>query len=254
MLHTLLTQLYTYAMPFLFINLLFIALYLFSEVLYLEHTKHGKNPEILRKGFHASAAIVFFLATFLLPRELFLFVVIEAFIALIASRNLNILHTVHKTRKEHENLGIYFYVIGIFINAYFFYATYGPSQIEILRTSILILGIADMAASIAGTSFPKGKYSIGKANKTLIGSVAFICTTLAIILASSDYSNIPLYILVTLNLTELEAVSFNGVDNLLIMIFTPIFLMLSLYQNFLFLGIMAVFIGIYAKYTYNNKR
>lgn len=88
---------------------------------------------------------------------------------------------------------------------------------------VLILAVSDPAAALSGRAWPKGRYSVGKETKTLMGSSVFFVTALLLFtlisrLSGKDLSLLLLWrgVVVAAFCTIAEAVSGKGTDNLTI--------------------------------------
>lgn len=239
-----------YFPQFLFLNLLFILLYIFSEVIYIYKLKdkniHFIWTELLRKSVHLLTSIIFIIGTFLLPELIFIFLCFESLLAFIISKKINTFSAAHKTREIDKNHGLYMYIIGVILAVTFFY-----NHIDLVRVAFLILGFSDSIASLIGKLFPYKKFKVFN-YKSLSGSTAFFISTLIILYFSQTYSEglIQIFML-SIGITLLEIISYKGNDNLLILIGFPLLYFIGTRYNIFFNVLLLISILLIGKYSTN---
>lgn len=178
--------------------------------------------EYSRKLIHSLAAIGLSTLPYLLDKEKIIFTCFIFFCALIFSKYSNLLPGIHAVeRKTHGEL---FFPIAVGLSAYFFL----PLEQSAFQFGILVLGLSDGAAEVAGRIWGRKKLPMID-SKTWIGSLAFLVTTLVIFMALvSPEGNHSLIdgLVIALVLTLVEAIFTIGLDNLFLPLIAALLLRL----------------------------
>lgn len=187
----------------------------------LWHKRGVKNPELPRKFVHFFGGIGCLAFPFLVKHTLTVFLMALFFAGVFfVSGKLGRLKSLHGVSRK--SFGAEYYPFSVVI---LFYIC--KDQLWLYLTSILIMTLADAAASIVGGRYGSITYEVDRENrKSLEGSFFFCLLALQIIqvpmLLMTDIPRavcILSALLVALILTAIEAVATRGSDN----IFVPIF-------------------------------
>ena len=141
-------------------------------------------------------------------------------IFLIFSKNVSLLESIHKV--ERITWGEIFFPIGIAVASVFFL----PGNIYNYTIVLSILGISDLLANIVGMYFGTHSFAIFKCKKTLEGSMAFLLSSLLILLIFNINLPILTLVLISIVVSIVEFLSPYGSDNLSIPIVLSILLLL----------------------------
>ncbi len=195
----------------------FLLLFAVAELLY--HKLHVK-VEITRKIVHFGTGIITLLFPILLDNHwLVLFLCTSFAVILIISLKFNLLKSINAI--ERESVGSIAYPVSVY-SCYLVYQLYNHHYFY-FYLPILILAVCDPLAALFGKRWPKGKYKIGKDNKTLMGSSMFFISALLlcgfILVPNLTYGVggiIAACIFVSVITTIAEACSGKGYDNITI--------------------------------------
>ena len=173
--------------------------------------RFGLEPEIARKLAHISCGVL----AACLPLVMTLYsaaIVAALFIPfMLISRSIGLFPSVH--RAEPSSLGEIYFPLGVMAAALF-----APSAAA-YSFGVLVMGLSDAFASLAGTRYGKRSYRLPAAHKTFLGSAVFLATTLVLAfgtLAALGQVSAPSVFaacLVSLALTVTEGLLGKGIDN-----------------------------------------
>lgn len=196
---------------------LFLALFVVSEILY---HKFRVKVELTRKLVHVGTGVL----TLLFPIWLdsiwsVLFLCGSFFIILIVTLKYNLLKSVNAIPRQ--SVGSLAYPVAV--SSSFWTFTYFNYQYVFYYVPILILAFCDPIAALSGKNFPYGKYKIGTANKTLVGSAMFFLSACLVYFCIAKYLNLNIdnhliinILLVAMATSIAEAMTGNGYDNITI--------------------------------------
>ncbi len=204
---------------------------------------------ITRKFLHISAIFIAGLS-FVVIQDIYLLYLLGG---IILVGNFILFRTGIFEESGVKNPGILFVPISYLAISFFF-----NSWREIAAISMWIMAFSDAFAALIGNHFPIKKLKIGKAKKSIGGSLAFFISTIIVLSVSINYfqsfsafvniSNLfELFVFIlflSVVLTASESLSFNGIDNLIVPIFSAVLLLLfhSFFQSIdfaqLFWGIL----------------
>ena len=174
------------------------------------------NPSISRKLAHASIAIVFALAPLFVSRDIILIFAAALFGAIALAHTKNIFKTLRKV--ERKTWGQFFLPLGIIVTA----LHHLPHNVPAFQFGILVMGISDAFANIAGERFGKHVVAIFGTKKSLEGSLAFYTSTIVLLFLFYPSLNLQLFGL-PLILTVVEFISVYGIDNLTLPLIAALF-------------------------------
>lgn len=196
----------------------FLALFGVAEWLY---HKAGWKAEATRKIVHIGTGLLALTFPLLLADHRYVLLLCSSFLViLLLSMRLRLLPSINAIgRKSAGSLAYPFAVYGCYLVFDYFNHEYLYYYLP-----ILILGLCDPAAALAGKKIPIGKYSIRSESKTWMGSVTFFVTAITLcfiffVALTPDvrYGNIILKsIIIALWASFAEAVSSKGYDNITI--------------------------------------
>jgi dolichol kinase len=239
---------YTNILNLIYLNILFIILLLVSEFVYKKiANQNDRVKEYLRKSVHIITSLLFIYATFTLNQTFFIILVAESLISVIASKYINVFHSLNKTRDKKSNLGGELYAIALIIVAIIFY-----NNLILIREALLVVGLSDSIAAVIGMNIPLISYKILKDNKSIIGSFTFFVITFLIFIFFKN--GFMISIISSLSLAIIESISSYGSDNLTLILITPLLLTLNLYDNILVLIALAIiFLSLFPFKEYHIK-
>ncbi len=201
----------------IYLSLLFLALFVVSEVLY-HHFKI--KVELTRKLVHVGTGVLSLLFPPLLSNIWSVFFLCGSFfIILIGTLKYNLLQSVNAIRRE--SVGSLAFPAAVSVS--FFAYTYFGQQYIFYYVPILILAFCDPIAALSGKNFPYGKYTIGAAKKTAIGSMMFFLSACLVYFCIGLFLHLNIdnhFIIkglgIALATTFAEAISGKGYDNITI--------------------------------------
>jgi phytol kinase len=198
------TALWTGAAAIGFISLLFVA--------ELVARRWSFRPELGRKLAHVTCGIVAAALPSFLPFSA-IALLASAFIPfMLVSRRLGLFPIVHSA--ERSTYGEIYFPIGILLAAVLV-----PHETE-YAFGVLVLAVADAVASLVGRRY--GRRSYRPANKTYVGSAAFLVTTVALgvgathVMGRLSVTTILLVCAIAAAVTIEEALAGGGIDNILL--------------------------------------
>ena len=239
---------YTNILNLIYLNILFIILLLVSEFVYKKiANQNDRVKEYLRKSVHIITSLLFIYATFTLNQTFFIILVAESLISVIASKYINVFHSLNNTRAKKSNLGGELYAISLIIVAIIFY-----KDLTVIREALLVVGLSDSIAAVVGMNIPVIVYKMLKDKKSIIGSFTFFVITLLIFIFFKN--NLLISIISSFSLAIIESISSYGSDNLTLILITPFLLILNLYDNIIVLIALAIiFLSLFPFKEYHIK-
>lgn len=191
---------------------------IFGSAEFLYH-QFNLKVEWSRKYVHCAAGLLTLLFPVMLGSHWLVLLMSSCFaVILFLSKRLNLLQSIHNI--ERKSKGAILYPIAI----YFCFLLQDMVGARIFfYLPVLIMAISDPVAALCGKRFPKGKYQIGQARKTLVGSAAFMMSAFVLCMIVFGFwwqlplQTIMLFSIIVAFLTTLvEAVSGRGMDNITI--------------------------------------
>lgn len=172
------------------------------------------EPELARKSAHVSSALVAATLPWFMsfPAVAMLALLFVPFMLL--SRRFDLFPAVHAV--ERSTLGEMWFPLGVAAVALAL-----PDRAP-YAFGVLVMGLSDAAASVAGQRYGRRAFRVLGARKTCAGSATFLLTTLALTLAalaatgSLSPASVPVALGVAAALTLVEAVLGGGTDNLVL--------------------------------------
>ena len=201
----------------IYLSLFFLALFVVSEVLY-HHFK--VKVELTRKFVHVGTGLLSLLFPLFLSNIWSVFFLCGSFfLILIGTLKYNLLQSVNAIRRE--SVGSLAFPMAVSVS-FFAYNSVGQQYI-FYYVPILILAFCDPIAALSGKNFPYGKYTIGAAKKTAVGSTMFFLSACLVYFCIAlflhlniDNSCLIKGFAIALATTIAEAVSGKGYDNITI--------------------------------------
>ncbi|MEY4903392.1 MAG: hypothetical protein RLZZ292_1207 [Bacteroidota bacterium] len=201
----------------IYLSLLFLALFVVAEVLY---HRFNVKVELTRKLVHVGTGLLSLLFPLLLSNIWSVFFLCGSFfIILIGTLKYNLLQSVNAIRRE--SVGSLAFPVAVSMS--FFAYTYFGQQHIFYYVPILILAFCDPIAALSGKNFPYGKYTIGAAKKTAVGSTMFFLSACVVYFCIALFLHLNIdtpFIIkglcIALATTIAEAVSGKGYDNITI--------------------------------------
>lgn len=173
--------------------------------------RFGLDSELARKIAHISCGVI----AACLPLVMTLYsaaIVAALFIPfMLLSRRIGLFPSVH--RAEASSLGEIYFPLGVMGASLF-----APSAAA-YSFGVLVMGLSDAFASLAGRRYGKRSYRLPGAHKTFLGSAVFLAITLAMAfgtlaaLGRMSAGSILAASLVSLTLTAMEGLLGKGLDN-----------------------------------------
>lgn len=195
---------------------LFLALFGLAEFGY--HFLKVK-VELSRKFVHLGTGLLTLLFPIMLTSHWFVLMLCSSFaLLLIFSLKFNLLPSINAI--ERESVGSIAYPVSVYVC--FIAFDYAHQNYLFFYLPILILAICDPLAALTGKKWPKGRYKIGRDNKTLMGSSLFFLMALLLSYAlfvqfNTNSLHLLIYsLLIALVTAVAEAVSGKGYDNITI--------------------------------------
>lgn len=178
--------------------------------------KMGK--ETSRKFIHIMLSNWWFIAMYFFDHWAFAAFVPATFVLInFISYKKNLIGVMERERSEEEGLGTVYYAITLLVLAIITFAIQKP---ELGLIPVLIMGYGDGLAAVIGNTIKSKQYKVGKATKSVAGSVTMFLVSLVILLCclgvlGISYWYIKAFVLAII-LTILEGVAGKGTDNLLV--------------------------------------
>ena len=133
---------------------------------------------------------------------------------MLASRKFGIFPAVHSV--ERSTLGEVYFPLGVGLAA-----ALVPSAVP-YTFGVLVMALSDAFASLAGRRWGKRKYSVFRADKTLLGSGVFLASTVVLTLGALALGgrltagSVAAGLALALGLTIVEGVLAGGIDNVVL--------------------------------------
>lgn len=208
----------------------FLGLFGISELI---HRTTSVKVEHTRKFVHFGTGVLTLLFPAFLTSSWSVLVLCASFaVILLFSLKYKFLPSINAI--DRESHGSILYPLAVY--SCFLVYEYYDFDLMFFYAPILVLAIADPLAALFGKRWPKGKFSIGKDSKTLVGCSAFFVSTLSILLGlcilfnrELSFDQVYQLVLIAFGATFVEAVSGKGSDNLTIPL--SVVLLLSLFAS-----------------------
>lgn len=145
--------------------------YSYTDSFYMTHPK----GRIIRKLIHLITGIMIFVLSFLLQREMLLWLIVAGSLFSFLTFNYKKFHLLHKTTDA--SLGTLFYPLGILSSYLILY----NMSILYFQTSLLVLSVSDTAANFIGQiKKGNGKFVILHDRKSMHGIMGYVFSALII--------------------------------------------------------------------------
>jgi uncharacterized protein (TIGR00297 family) len=166
---------------------------------------------IIRKSVHVALGLTILIISFVLERNVLLYLIIAGTIFSFLTFNQKKFHLLHKT--ENQSLGTLYYPIGILSSYLILYHL----PVYYFQSSLLLLSLSDTLANLAGQiQKSNGWFRAFHDRKSIYGMIAYILSAILILyLLLPDYLRLDIsYILLALLWAViLETASMRGSDN-----------------------------------------
>jgi uncharacterized protein (TIGR00297 family) len=187
--------------------------------------KPALSPGMIRKIIHAGIGVLILLLTWLIERDVLLWLIIGGSIFSFATFRYKKFYLLHKTTDQ--SWGTLFYPVGI-LSAYLLLY---DLPLYNFRTALMVLTLADTAANLIGKiKIGNGWFVLLSDKKSMHGMAGYLIATLVVLFALMPFPTLanPFYILSILLLALiLELVSWRGSDNLSIPLGMALFFLWS---------------------------
>jgi dolichol kinase len=197
------------------VSIFFLIIFVSTELM---HRKMNIRAEITRKIAHVLSAMTLAILPIFMSILDISIIALIFIIVLIVSFRLKVFRSIHSVKRK--TYGEILFPVGVL--AVFIFSR----NVMVFEVAMLILGFSDTAAELIGKKFGKAKYLNN--HTTIIGSIAFFSVTILIL---SIFNGIGLSladkIIIGVILTNVEAISNYGIDNLLIPLFFSALIFLS---------------------------
>ncbi len=217
-------------LPITWLAACFLGLFGLSELI---HRTTSAKVEHTRKLVHFGTGVLTLLFPVFLTSSWSVLILCASFaVILLFSLKYKFLPSINAI--DRESHGSILYPLAVY--SCFLLYQYHHHDLMFFYAPILVLAISDPLAALFGKRWPKGKFTIGKDTKTLVGCTAFLLSAFAILLGLCYLFNHKIsfldgyeLVLVALGATLTEAVSGKGSDNLTIPL--SVVLLLSLFAS-----------------------
>ncbi len=194
---------------------------------------------VSRKFLHVTAITVAALSYILITNEIYIIAI--GLLILVGNYAMVKFKLFEEKDSDDTNYGIFLVPV-----SYLFLLFAFPKQREIAMMGMLVMAFADGLAALIGENFPYKPYKLGKSSKSIGGSLTFFIVSFAVFyfaLAFVPIDNAEVYsftdseifvyaVYFALFLTLVEALSFKGLDNLLVPVISSYLLYVFLVLNF----------------------
>lgn len=198
-----------------------------------------KRAQQVRKYIHFFTGLLIFLLTYLLERDVLLWLIITGSIFAFISFPLRQFSIIHKG--TYRSFGTLFYPVGI-LSAYLILYNL---PIYFFQTSLMVLTISDTLANTIGRiKNGNGRFFLITDTKSMHGIAAFVVTSLIIfylLLPLAFVTNVYFLFFLLLYATVLEIFSWRGSDNLTIPVGLAFFFWVSQHYAIDYTYLAAVF-------------
>ncbi len=217
-------------LPISWLSACFLGLFGLSEFI---HRTTSSKVENTRKLVHFGTGVLTLMFPVFLTSSWSVLILCASFaVILLFSLKYKFLPSINAI--DRESHGSILYPVAVY--SCFLLYQYQDIDLMFFYAPILILAISDPMAALFGKRWPRGKFTIGKDTKTIMGCSAFLISAFLVlvglsILFSNELSFDSCYqlLLVSLGATFVEAMSGRGVDNLTIPL--SVVLLLSLFAS-----------------------
>jgi len=195
---------------------------------------------IIRKFVHISLGMTILIISFVLERNVLLYLIIAGTIFSFLTFNHKKFHLLHKT--ENKSLGTLYYPVGILSSYLILYHL----PVYYFQSSLLLLSLSDTLANFAGhIQKSNGWFRTFHDRKSIYGIIAYILSAILILyLFLPDFLSldIPYILFALLWAVILETASIRGSDNLSIPAGLALFFFLTYHYelNYLYLFIILI--------------
>jgi dolichol kinase len=204
-------------LPIAWLSACFIGLFCLSELI---HRTTSAKVEHTRKLVHFGTGILTLMFPAFLTSSWSVFALCASFAAiLLLSLKYTFLPSINAI--DRKSYGSILYPVAVYVC--FLLYEYQHHDRMFFYAPILVLAISDPMAALFGKRWPKGKFTIGKGSKTLMGCSAFAVSAFLVLtglsfLFNQEISFMKAYelLLVAMGATMVEAISGRGTDNLTI--------------------------------------
>lgn len=212
-----------------FLGVSFLLLFVIAEFFY---HKLKVNADLTRNMVHfGTGVLTLFFPVMLANHWLVLLLCASFAMILIISIKFNLLKSINSINRI--SYGSILYPIAVYC-CYLIYDYFGK-ELLFFYLPVLTLAICDPIAALFGKRWPYGKFSIGKDTKTVIGSLAFFISSIAVtlisfcVLSTKNLNDIlPIALLIAATGSVAELVSIKGLDNITIPV--SVVLILTLFR------------------------
>lgn len=217
-------------LPITWLSACFIGLFGLSELI---HRTTSAKVEHTRKLVHFGTGILTLMFPVFLTSSWSVLILCASFaVILLLSLKYKFLPSINAI--DRESHGSILYPLAVY--SCFLVYEYYDRNLMFFYAPILVLAISDPMAALFGKRWPKGKFTVGKDSKTLMGCSAFAISAFLILIGLSTLFNQEIsfligyqFLLVAIGTTIVEAVSGRGTDNLTIPL--SVVLLLSLFAS-----------------------
>jgi len=217
-------------LPIAWLSACFLGLFGISELI---HRTTSTNVENTRKLVHFGTGALTLMFPVFLTNSWSVLVLCASFaVILLLSLKYKFLPSINAI--DRESHGSILYPVAVY--SCFLLYQYQDNNLMFFYAPILVLAISDPMAALFGKRWPKGKFTIGKDTKTLVGCSAFLVSAFLVLVGLSllfdggiSFNTGYQLLLVGLGATFIEALSGRGVDNLTIPL--SVVLLLSLFAS-----------------------
>jgi phytol kinase len=172
------------------------------------------SKEISRKTIHVIAGISAALLPLVLSFHEILYLSSLFLLLMLLSKKINLFSSIHEVKRQ--TYGEVYFPLAVFIMAAVF-----PHQVFYMY-GLLIMAVSDGSASIIGQKYGRKKYKLGLSEKSYIGSLTFLVSTVAIgiisfiAIGAGIAQAIYFSFLIAIILTLTEGLLSYGLDNLVV--------------------------------------
>lgn len=172
------------------------------------------EPELSRRLVHLSSGLLAAGLPLVMPFSAIVVLALLFIPFMVVSRRMGLFPAVHGV--ERLTWGEAYFPLGVLLAAALF-----PSSAP-YAYGVLVMGVSDPFAGIAGQRYGRGAYRVLRAHKTYLGSSVFFMTTLVLTLGTVAVTHglsarsIAVVPLLAAALTTVEGLSGRGLDNVLL--------------------------------------
>lgn len=197
---------------------------------------------IIRKVIHISLGLTILIISFVLERNVLLYLIIAGTIFSFLTFNHKKFHLLHKT--ENKSLGTLYYPIGILSSYLILYHL----PVYYFQSSLLLLSLSDTLANFAGQiQKSNGWFRVFHDRKSIYGIIAYILSAILILyLFLPDFLSldIPYILFALLWAVILETASMRGSDNFSIPAGLALFFFLTYHYELNYINLSIILIAL----------